>query len=153
MSWDVELTSLPQPPQGQLNVTPGVSLIRCRSLAVAPGAAPSPASVIHVSPRDQRPASHPCEAGISSTAAGPDPQLLGAGTVSPSEWPSWSVVAAAARPRAAKPAAAQGQLELLPSLCLPLFSSLLPFNSLPVCSSLSPAVHPSLFLSHPFFPL
>lgn len=30
-SWDVSLTSLPKPPQGQLNLTPkGVFLSRCR---------------------------------------------------------------------------------------------------------------------------
>lgn len=76
MSWGVELTSLPQPPQGQLTVSPGVSLSRCRSLAVAPGAAPGEPSICqHDSLRDQRLTSHPCKAGLPSMARGPDPQL------------------------------------------------------------------------------
>lgn len=160
MSRDVELTCLSQPPQGQLNVAPGVSVSRRRSgrvsLPVARGAAPSPASV------SSGRSVFPCETSGSRAA----PAKLGC-----LPWPeglilSWWKLApchpangpaapsvAAARPRAAKPAAAEGQLELLPSLCLLLASSLLPFNSLPVCSSLSPSVHPSLVSSHPAFPL
>lgn len=48
-----------------------------------------PRRVCH-SPRDQRLASHPCKAGASSLTRGPDPQLVEAGTVSPSKRPSWS---------------------------------------------------------------
>lgn len=55
------------------------------------------------------------------------------------------------QPSPLRGSAAEGRFELLSSLPLLLFSSLLPSNSLPVCSSFSPSVHPSLFSSHPSF--
>lgn len=68
-------------------------------------------------------------------------QLLGQGMV----------MAIPQQPSPLRGSAAEGRFELLSSLPLLLFSSLLPSNSLPVCSSFSPSVHPSLFSSHPSF--